>query len=134
MLEIAARGGGSNLASKIVPYMSGIDNYSYLIKSALGEKTNDDELKTIKLCDEKFAIMQFFDFGSGKISKIKGIARLKDSKFLLDYNINVSVGDFIEEPKFGSMRPGHFTIVGDNLKELIDEKDILLREVSVEYE
>lgn len=134
LLEIAARGGGSNLASKIVPYMSGIDNYSYLIKSALGEKTNDDELKTINPCDEKFAIMQFFDFGSGKIREIKGVNRLKESRFLLDYNINASVGDFIEEPKFGSMRPGHFTIAGNNLKELVDEKNILLREVIVELE
>lgn len=134
LIEIAARGGGSNLSSKIVPYMSGVDNYSYFIKGALGEDTNDDELKLIKLCDEKLAIMQFFDFGSGRIKKINGVDRLRKSRFLLDYNINVNVGDFIEEPRFGSMRPGHFTIVGNDLNELIEEKDILLREVFVEYE
>ena len=45
MIEAGARGGGSNLSGKIVPFMSGIDNYEYLIKEALGEPVDEEFVK-----------------------------------------------------------------------------------------
>ena len=36
LIEMAARGGGSRIASDIVPFMSGVDNYQLLINAALG--------------------------------------------------------------------------------------------------
>ena len=133
LLEIAARGGGSNLSSKIVPYMSDIDNYEYLIKQALGEDVDDNKLKNHVFNDRKNVIMQFFDLGSGIVKKMHGLERLENSEFMLDYNMPVKEGDNLEEPKFGSMRPGHFSIAGEDLKQLEIERDVLLREVYAEF-
>lgn len=133
LLEIAARGGGSNLSSKIVPYMSDVDNYSYLIKGALGEDINDDELKNHKFSNDKAVIMRFFDLGVGTVKEMHGVERLENSTYMLDYHLPVQAGDRLVEPKFGSMRPGHFSIAGTDLKELERECDELLREVYAEF-
>ena len=44
LIEMAARGGGSRIASDIVPFMSGVDNYQLLINAALGHTPSVEEL------------------------------------------------------------------------------------------
>ena len=49
-----------------VPFMTGVDNYEFLIKQALGEEVSFPEFD-IKHLEETYSIMRFFDFGSGKV-------------------------------------------------------------------
>ena len=37
LIEIGARGGGNLIGSHIVPLISGVDNYTYLIEKTLGK-------------------------------------------------------------------------------------------------
>lgn len=134
LLEIAARGGGSNLSSKIVPYISGVDNYKYLINSVIGAPNDEEPLKTLKLPEDNYAIMRFFDFGSGTVKRVNGMKALKNSPYMLDYNLDLKAGEQIEVPQFGSMRPGHFTIAGHDMNALQKEYNHILNTVKVEFE
>lgn len=41
LIEMAARGGGTNIASDIVPYVSGIDTYKLLVNHSMRESSNE---------------------------------------------------------------------------------------------
>lgn len=134
LLETAARGGGSNLSAKIVPFMSGVDNYEYLIKSALGEPVDEEPLTHLKLPENRYVIMRFFDFGNGRIKEIHGIDDLENNKYMMDYRIAAKPGDDIKSPQFGSQRPGHFIVCGDDFSVLQKEVHHILSTVYATFE
>ena len=45
LIEMAARGGGTRISSDIVPYVSGVDNYKYLIEASVGVKNQAEEIE-----------------------------------------------------------------------------------------
>lgn len=134
LIEAGARGGGSNLSAKIVPFMSGVDNYDYLIKMALGEKVDEEPLKSLKLPENNAVIMRFFDFGEGKIKTVHGKELLENHEHMIDYQLNVKKGDVLQNPKYGRLRPGHFIIGSDNFAKLQEEANVLISNVTVEFE
>lgn len=121
LIETGARGGGSNLSGKIVPFMSEVDNYDYLIKEALGETVDEEVLKRKVFSVDKYVIMHFFDFGEGVVDYIEGIDFLKNHPMLIDYQLNIASGDELKNPKYGRLRPGHF-IIGDCGKEQVEDE------------
>lgn len=134
LVEAGARGGGSNLSGKIVPFMSGIDNYSYLIKEALGEKVNEENVKKNVFDPNKYVVMRFFDFGEGIVKKVNGIDYLKNNKMLLDYQLKINPGDYLKKPAYGRLRPGHFIIGGIGKENVIAEANRIIDTVRVEFE
>lgn len=141
LIEFTARGGGVFVGSKIVPYVSGVDNYRILIESALNRCSEDTPYQintAIEKNKEKVAGLCFFDMDSkGKpVKKIYGEALLKktfDDGNLLDFKIDFKVGDIIEKPKDGNTRCGHFIAVSDNQDKLNDLIEKLYKEVYIEY-
>lgn len=131
LIEAGARGGGSNLSGKIVPFISDVDNYAYLIHEALGESVNDDELKKIKFSRDKYVIMRFFDFGEGVVKRIEGVEYLKNHPLLLDYQLNLQCGDELKNPEYGRLRPGHFIIGGCDKATVESEAENILNNVKV---
>lgn len=121
LVEAGARGGGSNLSGKIVPFMSDIDNYEYLIKEALGECVDEEAVREKKFSNDKYVVMRFFDFGEGKVKSIEGMQYLKAHPMLLDYQLEVKQGDILRQPEYGRLRPGHF-IIGGNGKENVEKE------------
>lgn len=134
LVEAGARGGGSNLSAKIVPFMSGVDNYEYLIKEALGEDVDDSFLKDKAYSRDKYVIMRFFDFGDGTVKEVCGLEYLKNSEMLIDYQMEVKPGDVLKQPEYGRLRPGHFIIGGDDKKSVIMESEQILEKVKVIFE
>lgn len=134
LVEAGARGGGSNLSAKIVPFMSGVDNYEYLIKEALGEDVDDSFLKDKAYSRDKYVIMRFFDFGDGTVKEVCGLDYLKNSEMLIDYQMEVKPGDVLKQPEYGRLRPGHFIIGGDDKKSVIMESEKILGKVKVIFE
>lgn len=134
LIESGARGGGSNLSAKIVPFMSGVDNYDYLIRQALGETVDEEKLKNLRLPKDNCVIMRFFDFGAGKVKKVHGRDMLDSFNGMLDYQLNVKPGDILEAPKYGRLRPGHFIIGGNDIDKLRKEAEYLLSKVYVDLE
>ena len=131
LIEAGARGGGSNLSAKIVPFMSGIDNYDYLISEALGENVDEDSLKNHRFSEEKYVVMRFFDFGEGTIERVEGLDYLREHPLLLDYQLNVKPGDILTNPKYGRLRPGHFIIGGDGAAYVRGEAEKIIDRVKV---
>ncbi len=131
LVEAGARGGGSNLSAKIVPFMSGIDNYDYLIKEALGEEVDEEFVKNNVFSNEKFVVMRFFDFGEGEINHVEGVDFLKHHPMLIDYQLKVKPGDMLKQPEYGRLRPGHFIIGGDGRDIVNREAEKIINRVKV---
>ncbi len=131
LIEAGARGGGSNLSAKIVPFMSGIDNYDYLIREALGESVDESLLKDHVFSEDKYVVMRFFDFGEGIAERVEGLDYLRKHPLLLDYQLNVKPGDELRNPKYGRLRPGHFIIGGDGEAYVRREAETIIDRVRV---
>lgn len=134
LIEAGARGGGSNLSGKIVPYMSGIDNYEYLIQQALGENVDEDKVKNHVFNKEKCAVMRFFDFGEGKVKEVHGKDYLMNHPNMIDFQLEVETGDQLENPKYGRLRPGHFIIGAESYDEAQKITSDILEKVYVTFE
>lgn len=132
LIEAGGRGGGSNLSSRIVPYMSDVDNYLYLIRQALGE---DVELPD-NMCENKnkCVIMRFFDFGEGRVKKIHGSDILKNNPYVIDYQFNIQEGQLLSNPKYGRLRPGHFIIGNEDMEELKKVESDIVNNIQIEFE
>ena len=124
LVEIAARGGGTNISSAIMYYMTGIDSNRLLIEMALGNCRNmsDYSIKDdhIKRC----SILKFFDFVPGRVKKVNGRDFLEDSDAILDFEINYTAGDFVGLPTDDSKRPGFYIAAAedkDKLQSLITD-------------
>ena len=133
LIEAGARGGGSNLSSKIVPYMSGIDNYDYLIREALGEQVDEDRVRNNVFSTNKYVVMRFFDFKEGEVDHVEGIEYLSKHQMLIDYQLNVKTGDILKKPVYGRLRPGHFIIGGNDAEKVREEASKIINTVSVVY-
>lgn len=131
LIEAGARGGGSNLSGKIVPFMSQIDNYDYLIREALGESVDERALREHVFSETRYVVMRFFDFGEGVVDRVEGADFLKDHPLLLDYQLNVKPGDVLKNPKYGRLRPGHFIIGGEGEEAVRREAEKIIETVRV---
>lgn len=133
LIEAGARGGGSNLSGKIVPFMSGIDNYEYLIHEALGEPVDEEFVRNKTFSEERYVVMRFFDFGEGTVEHVEGISFLKNHPMLIDYQLEIKPGDQLKAPKYGRLRPGHFIIGGDDKESVMREATNILETVKVVF-
>ncbi len=130
LIEAGARGGGSNLSGKIVPFMTGIDNYEYLISQSLGE-TLEYPIFDKEYLENHYCIMRFFDFGKGKVKDIIGRELLENTKNMIDFQLNVKSGQTLEDLKYGRMRPGHFIIGGNNREDLLKQMNYLVENIRI---
>jgi biotin carboxylase len=134
LIEFAARGGGNLLSSRIVPYVSGFDNYHYYLNSLLGE-----EVRFSKPSPEKHqnncAVIRFFDITKeGQVCKIHGESILKSSCEVTDYKFNFSVGDYVTYADNDAARIGFYIAVSDDEKKLRSLMDCIENQVSIEVE
>lgn len=133
LIEAGARGGGSNLSGKIVPFMSDIDNYEYLINEALGLTVEEDTVRLHEFSKTKYVVMRFFDFGEGIVERVDGLDFLRNHPMLIDYQLEVKQGDVLKQPAYGRLRPGHFIIGGIDKAAVIDEAEKIIETVRVEF-
>ena len=119
LIEIAARGGGNRISSDIVPFMSGIDNYEYLIHCHLGNIGRKD----FSVCPEfrkRAAVLKFFETpkNGGVVKEIKGEQLLSQNPVIKAYAFNFKVGDAIEPAKNDAARVGYYIACCENENEL----------------
>ena len=118
LIEIGARGGGNYISSHIVPCVSGVDNMGILIRMALGDKIDSNEIAIDPKLLERCAVLEFFDFETGKVKSIEGLDFLQKHPGILRYHFNFSVGDVIEKPTDDSKRVGYFIAYAATRQEL----------------
>ena len=121
LIEIGARGGGNYIASTIVPLMSGVDNYKYLIDKVLGNETNEDLFVDKELLG-RCSVLKFFDTpeNGGVVKCIHGLDFLDSSENVVEYELNFKVGDSIEPAVNDSARIGYYIAYAESKEELIN--------------
>lgn len=120
LIEIAARGGGGSISSKIVPFLTDFEPATALIHRLFKQKF---ELR-YKDYKERFAVMRFFNFKPGRVKSIYHDKELV--KDLLVFSLSTKPGDEIKEIKDSRDRPGYFVVAGtDRSKVLSIEQDVL---------
>lgn len=127
LIEIAARGGGNEISSKITQFMSGLDTYEYLVKCALGE-INDINFSIKPDFIKKAAVLHFFNTpqGGGTVKAIHGENFLRNNPAILDYALNFKVGDEIRDALNDSVRIGFYIAGEENTDKLL----ALMKEVN----
>lgn len=134
LIEIGARGGGNYISSHIVPIMTGIDNYDFLLKETFHQEVLS--YNPNQKFKERCAVLKFFDvdakFDGCKVKSIKGEELLRNNKRVLLYEFNFKVGDVVSTADDDSKRIGFYIAYGDTKEELDTlmkkiEQDVLLQ-------
>ena len=109
LIEFAARGGGANISSHVVPLKSGIDATGLLVRMAMGERAED-----VRPLDTGRAVMlEFFELAPGTVKAIRGLDDIRAVPGVVDVAVTFRPGDTIVPPKHGGVRAGHFIAVAD---------------------
>lgn len=121
LIEIAARGGGNLISSHIVPFLSGIDNYQYLLNCYLGKVTSPDFAIGEKY-KQRSAVLHFFKTpkNGGIVERIEGEEVLKNTPQITEYRFNFKVGDLLNDAATDADRIGFYIACCDNKKQLDD--------------
>ena len=120
LVEIGARGGGINISAKIVPIMSGVDNYRNFLSMALGETVAAESVLPTDDRRDYACVLHFFDFGSGRtVTEFNGQEVLQSAgNGVADFGFNFSVGDTLGDPSDDKHRPGYYIAWGKTRGEL----------------
>lgn len=138
LIEMAARGGGGNIATDIVPFISGIDNYKYYISSAANDLINFDEmdfLNTIKCSKNKIAVLGFLDFDSKglPIKEIVGLDFVKKIEGLHKLQINFEIGDIIKHAEDDSSRSVSYILFSDSKEKLLRNEKLIIDSLKIRF-
>ncbi len=130
LVEVAARGGGANTSSHVVPAISGIETNQLLIRMSLGERI--DALPQTA-GEYSFAMISFFNFPPGVVSSVEGIERVRGLPGLLHLSVNIAPGQRLEPARDGSARQGSFIAAANSPEELQALRHQIERELRVIY-
>lgn len=119
LIEAAARGGGTRISSHIVPKITGIDTYGFLIRSALGEKREQDCLIKGKY-KSRCVVLKFLELEAGVVELIKGEDEVRNHPNIMELRLEFSVGDMVERAKDDRSRAGFYIAYGDTKEQLAE--------------
>jgi len=130
LIEIAARGGGHNISSHIVPCISGVNVYEKLCNDILGRGNSS----TSELQPQCSAVLDFFRFEPGIIKSVRGIEAILEHPNVLDAALNFKAGSSMPILKDCTTRAGYIIAHEKNDSELDKLLHKLKNMVEVEYE
>ena len=118
LVEIAARGGGTGIYSRMLKLLSGLDVMGHYLNSVSGL---DFESQS-EIPEWRYAILGFIFFPIGVLEEVN----FEQIKFnwLLDLGLNVEIGNMLPVPNNDNERHGYFWVLGNSLSEI--KKNILL--------
>lgn len=118
IIEMAARGGGNWISSIIVPWMSGIDTYKYIINCSVG-KGIDEHFFVRENCKNHCAVLKFFQTDrEGVVKEVKGIKFLNNDAVIC-YRFEFKIGDRIKLAQNDVSRIGFYIACTENRDQLI---------------
>lgn len=133
LVEIAARGGGTNISSQVVPYMSGFDTNLHLVRMALGEYPPHDFFEISSDIKNHAAALVFFNFKAGRVLHISGTEILQKHPFVIGWRLNFKEGESIPLPTDDSVRPGHYLLAAPSYEQLLEARLQIESQIKVEY-
>lgn len=119
LIEIGARGGGNLISASIVPLLTGVETYDYLIDKTLGRTCTENVIVSDKYL-ERCAVLNFFDLdcSAGIVREIRGEEYLIKNRNIVEYAIYCKVGDKVVNAIDDSTRIGFYIAYGENRQEL----------------
>ncbi|MBU1142743.1 MAG: ATP-grasp domain-containing protein [Firmicutes bacterium] len=127
VVEIGARMGGDNITSHLVPISTGIDMTKAVIELALGIHPN------IRRTFSKGSSIRYFNFDPGKIKNIYNSIENSDKKNLVEYCLDLSVGQTIKTIENSSERYGYVICSGESSVQALENASDFLTLVEIEY-
>lgn len=115
LVEVAARGGGNNLSSDIVPAISGINVNELLIRMSLGETVDSLAPSSNGV---SFLALSFFNFESGLVRAVDGVDTVRQLPGVRDISISVRPGQRLEPAADDTLRHGYFIGTAGSANEL----------------
>jgi biotin carboxylase len=112
MVELAARGAGFHVFSKMLAWVCDINTVKLLIDISLGNKV---ELNNIK---QRGAVLSFPFSDAGTVVSVEGINEVKAIPGVHDVEVYVKEGDNVNELRSGSDRVAHIIAFGDTRAEV----------------
>lgn len=134
LIEMAARGGGTKIASDIVPIMSGVDNYEFLIRHALGMPVREEKKELLK-GNTRCAVLKFLDFQivDKPVKKIEGLEEIMQCANVLDIQLEFKPGDIIERAKDDRSRAGFYIAYEEDEMKLRALMDSIEKKLKIIY-
>ena len=129
-IEFAARGGGANISSHIIPLVSGIDATGVLIRMALGEAIT--ELTPMQ--QDKAAALEFLALEPGRVKAIRGVDKIRSMPNVVDFALTFKEGDILSLPAHGGCRAGHFIAYAHSDRALDNICKEVRNSLCIEYE
>jgi len=127
LVEVAARGGGNRIASRIVPHVSGVDMYELLIRRLCGQDVVMPPRK------HRAAVLEFLDFAPGPVKAVHGVEQVRAEELAAEIQLAFRPGDTILQPSDDRRRLGYVIVFGKDRDE-VDARCARIRElVQVEY-
>lgn len=114
LIEFAARGGGTRIASDIVPWVSGVDVLEKLLDHAVEGHSDPIPDGILKRC----ALLEFLQVAPGIVKSIEGLEAVCGFPGVCAVKINYGPGERIPPVASDTSRPGYFILQTETEGEL----------------
>ena len=130
LFEAASRCGGGAIPSVILPYLTGINQFSTYASILLGEKVDLHPTKVDKSVGYYFVAPK-----PGIIRSVEFLHDFESDMRILEYDLcAIRAGKEIRPVKFGSERSGYFVLSGDSNDSIIEYGKLLENAIQIQYE
>jgi biotin carboxylase len=120
LFELGARCGGGGTPEPIVPYVSGVSEFTDLVRICCGDRPLIEMNSTLRGCNYHFIVLK-----PGVVAHVAGWDAITSDPDVLDAELFVKPGSVIEEVKTGLQRSG-FIIVGGSDRDAAYRKGLEL--------
>lgn len=118
VVEMAARGAGFHVFSKILKWVSGINTLDLLIDISLGIEFKYESFK------KRGAILSFPICSEGIIESISGLEEIQNLEYISEAELYVKPGDKVNKLKSGADRIGHIITLAETRDEALKINNI----------
>jgi biotin carboxylase len=126
IVEIATRGAGFKVFTKIIPYVTGVDSLMVQIKLLLGESIEIQHIENNAAC------LKFFSGSEGVLKSVSGLDRINENSSLEEIEIYPKIGDKINNLESGGDRIGHIITFSKNRNQALTEANKIYNSVHIE--
>jgi carbamoyl-phosphate synthase large subunit len=128
LVEVAARGGGTEIAAKILPHVCQFSPYELLLRRLAGESLS------VPCPAGKAAVLMFLEFDPGVVAKIHGLDKLRAQKVAVEISLAFREGSEIMRPKDDTQRLGYALVFGEDRIDVDARCRRILEAIKVEYQ
>ncbi|WP_312432441.1 ATP-grasp domain-containing protein [Achromobacter sp.] len=128
LVEVAARGGGTQIAAKILPHVCQFSPYELLVRRLSGEPVS------VPVPADKAAVLMFLEFNPGVVKQIHGLDLLQAEGIAAEISLAFKAGSEIVPPEDDTQRLGYALVLGEDRTD-VDARCRRIREtIKVEYQ